>query len=608
VRPRQENHALRKLHDSTRRFKKVIRWSAKLLWETDRANTVLVTMMSFVVAVLAPLSVVVMARVVSLVKSGLADNSLAVADFWPWFLLIGGIALLATSAVEVRKYCNARLTERVGLRARRIVLTHSSQLNLASLEQSETQNEIASVALEPGSVIVKSVTGLIDLIASIVRISGLAAIMLYIQPLWTAGILAASLPLVASGGLLSLARHRLRIKNAEIHRWSRYYGRHLLNHKLAPSVRVLGLADLMIDRDADRHGELHLARRKIDRFELAVKLTTTMLSLGIIFFAIQSVISSAALGTIQFYNFLAFWGAAWRLAKDSPKAAALFSAATKAWLAIDHLHQFLQVNQSKKSQPLRMPEPFRGEIVVDRVSFRYSNAQRDALENVSLHIEPGETIAIVGHNGAGKTTLAKLIAGLYTATSGEVRYDGVPHTSVDFQQIYHKMAVVFQRSSRFEATARENIALGDWERLAGDPAEVERVAAQLGVEEMIRSLPKGFETSLGRMFGEHELSGGQWQKLAIARALACDPAIVLLDEPTAGLDVFAEADLQRCMKQLICNRTAIIISHRFSTVMDADRIIVLDKGRLAEQGTHLEMLARGGIYSAMWHAQRNQAA
>ena len=599
---------MQKLLDSTRRLQRVLRWSAKLLWETDRPNCLLLAAASLVIAALAPLSVVLMAWIVNLVKSGLTDGTLATMEVWTWIPLVGALAIAGMAAVEVRKYCNTRLTERVGLRARRVVLAHTVQLDLASIEQSEVQNEIASVALEPGGVIVKSITGLIDLVCAFVQLVGLAGIMLFIEPLWTLGFLAASLPIMAAGGLLSLARHRLRLKHAETRRWSRYYGRHLTNHKLVPSVQVLGLADLLIGRDSERHVELHLARRKIDRIELGVKVTTMTFAISIMLMAIHSVIVHAVQGTIEFYNFLAFWGAAWRLAKDSPKVATSFSAASKAWLAIDHFHRFLNLRQPKESRSRQFSDSPQGEIVINQISFRYPKSHRDALCDVSLRIAPGETIAIVGHNGAGKTTLAKLIAGLYRPTAGEILYDGISHSLIDFQRFHRRMAFVFQQPLQFEATARENIALGDWDRLAEAPEEVERLAAELGVAEMISDLPEGFETRLGRMFGQHDLSGGQWQKLAIARALACDPAIVLLDEPTAGLDVYAEAELHRCMQRLVRDRTAIIISHRFSTVMDADRILVLDQGKLAEQGTHLELLAKSGIYSAMWHVQRQQAA
>jgi ATP-binding cassette subfamily B protein len=161
------------------------------------------------------------------------------------------------------------------------------------------------------------------------------------------------------------------------------------------------------------------------------------------------------------------------------------------------------------------------------------------------------------------------------------------------------MAFVFQNPTRYEATAGDNIAFGDWRRLLGRPEEVRRIAELARVDEMLQSLPDAYETLLGRMFGDHDLSGGQWQKLSIARALACDPSIVILDEPAANLDVKSEYALYQGIRELIRDRTTILISHRFSTVRMADRIFVLDEGGVVEEGTHDELVRRGGPYSAM---------
>ncbi|HJN65162.1 MAG TPA: ABC transporter ATP-binding protein [Pirellulales bacterium] len=599
---------VRKLYHSTGRLKESLRWSSRFLWETDRTNCIIVTAVSLINGFFVPLVVVVMAWIVDLVKSDLTGDTSAAANLWPWFLLIGGLALTATVTSELRAYCRARLTEKAGLRANRMILEHTAQISLASLERPELKNFVSSAGKDPGPAIVKAASGVVDLVASVIRLVGLASIMLYIEPLWTVLALAGTIPLVAGSSLMSLVAHRMHLRNTETARWSSYYSSHLSSPAQIASTRVLGLGELMIERATECIRALHRDQRRFERMQMAMKAGATTFVLVVMLVSIHTVIRSAQQGALDFYAFVAFWGAAWGLSKAAPKVAQSFSTVTKAWLSIDHLIRFLRTNRTEKTSSSVGPVSLRGEIIVDRLSFRYPDAQRDALCDVSLCIEPGETVAIVGHNGAGKTTLAKLIAGLYTPASGEIRYDGVAHDLVDFSQLYRRMAVLFQGSSRFEATARENIALGDWQRLSDAQAPIEEIAARLGVDEMIRSLPNGYETRLGRTFGEHELSGGQWQKLAIARALACDPAIVLLDEPNAGLDVYAETDLHRCMQRFVRDRTAVIISHRFTTVMDADRIIVLDDGRLVEQGSHAQLLAKGGYYSAMYKSHDRRAA
>lgn len=589
-------------------WRRTAAWAAKLLWATDRRNCVLVIGCAISVALLAPLSVVLMAKVVAVIQASAAHGKATAGGTWSWILVAGGLAWVASLTAAVRKYSQNRLTDGVSLQLRQAVLERSAQLELAELEDRDQQNEIALLSGEPGGLLVKAVIESLNTMAAGLQVLGLAGIMFVIEPWYTLAVLAAAGPLVAVGAALSMARHRLRRRNAETQRWSNYYTKHLTSHQLTPAVRVLGLARWMIDQALERIARLQTAQRRLDRWELAARLATTALAVGLLMLAIQSVAQQAAMQTLQMERFVAFWVAAWRLTRDAGSLANSGAAASKAWLETEYLHRFLRRPLVKLAKPTRMPAPLRGEIVLENVSFRYGGGSTNALSEVSLRIAPGESIAIVGENGAGKSTLTKLIAGLYRPTSGRMSYDGVPFEEIDFEQLHRRMALLMQRPLRLEATAAENIALGDLTRLQNDPEAVRQLAVELGIDPLLRNLPQGYDTPLGRMFGQYDLSGGQWQKLAIARALACRPAIVVLDEPTAGLDVYAEQELRRCLKQLVAGRTAIIVSHRFSTVADADRIVVIERGRIVAVGSHEQLLASGGIYAAMWNAQRSKAA
>ena len=240
------------------------------------------------------------------------------------------------------------------------------------------------------------------------------------------------------------------------------------------------------------------------------------------------------------------------------------------------------------------------EVELDGVTFTYPGAGKPALKDVSLHIRPGETVALVGENGAGKTTLVRLIARIYDADSGSVRFGGADVRELDAADLRRNIAWVLQDFLRFEATAEENLAFGDWRRLLGNRREIEELARRTGVAPLIESLPSGYDTWLGNMFGRQDLSAGQWQRLAIARALARPAPLLILDEPTASLDVRAEEELFRRFRELAAGRTAILVSHRFSTVAMADRVVVLSEGRVAESGSHAELLRRGGIYAELY--------
>ncbi len=255
--------------------------------------------------------------------------------------------------------------------------------------------------------------------------------------------------------------------------------------------------------------------------------------------------------------------------------------------------------QNRKPGARSMPE-----IEFRDVWFTYPKSTQPALRGINLRIAPGEKVAVVGENGAGKTTLVNLLTRLYDPTEGEIRANGAPLPALDVHQWRRQIANVSQDFLRLEAPLRTNLALANLGHVSHDDA-LRSVCEQVGLTDVVRALPEGLEQMLGKRFrGGAELSGGEWQKVAIARALLRQEAkVLILDEPTSALDAPTEHAIFHQFLQLAERRTTLLVSHRFSTVRMADRILVMEAGRIVEEGSHLALMARGGMYAELFSLQ-----
>jgi ATP-binding cassette subfamily B protein len=278
----------------------------------------------------------------------------------------------------------------------------------------------------------------------------------------------------------------------------------------------------------------------------------------------------------------------------------------RSLLFVENLDDFLRVEPAILSgQTGEQGLPVKDSIRFEGVSFTYPGAFHRALDGFDLEIPKGKVVALVGHNGAGKSTLIKLLCRFYDPDEGRILMDGVDLRALNHLALRRQIAVLFQDPVYYHASVRENIAFGDLEGLS-DPARVWEAARDAGALEPIERLPGGFDALLGKWFGGAELSGGEWQRIALARAFFRRASLVILDEPTSSMDSWAEQDWLSRFRTLTAGRTALMITHRFTTAMHADIIHVLDKGQVTESGTHAELVALGGAYATSWASQMRE--
>jgi len=377
------------------------------------------------------------------------------------------------------------------------------------------------------------------------------------------------------------------------------------SREAAKELKLFGLKDFLAERftrlsDQIYEENIGLARRRLIAGS-ALSLIGTMGYYSAYVFVIWRTVAGAL--TIGTLTFLA--GAIQQASSNIQQIFSTLAGIADQALFLTDLLAFFEMQPTIHSKPdaLRAPRPIVHGFEFRDVSFRYPGSPRLILDRLNLHIYPGERVALIGENGQGKTTIVKLITRLYDPTEGQILLDGVDLREYSLEHLYREIGVIFQDFMRYEMTARENIAVGQIEEV-NNPQLLQLAARKSLADQVIAKLPRHYEQMLGRRFeGGVDLSGGEWQKVALARAYLRDAQVLILDEPTAALDARSEFEVFQRFAELTTGKMALFISHRFSTVRMADRIVVLERGRIAEEGSHEELTNFGGRYAEMFELQ-----
>jgi ATP-binding cassette subfamily B protein len=596
---------------SVRSFLSVFQYSRvaiEIVWSTSAALTIVMAITTLIAGVLpaaiASIGGLFVDAVATAINSQGQEAELARSDVLRYVLIEAGLVVLMTGAQKANGVCQSILRVLLGNKINVMILEKALTLELAHFEDAEYYDKLVRARREASSRPLSLVIKTFDLIRDLIALLTIGLFLLQFSVYAVLLLALAGIPAFVAEAKFSGEAFRIHRRRSAERRMQIYLEMVLTREDGVKEVKLLQLGKLFLDRYVNIFRDIYKEDRNLVLRRGFWGYVLGLLASAAFYFAYGWVGLAAIAGAITIGQ-MTMYIAQFRLGQNAvTNSLTSVNGMYEDNLYLSNLTEYLAHKVPEQSgDQVAGPDPADG-IRFEGVSFYYPGSKTPALDNVSLHIRPGESLAIVGENGSGKTTLIKLLTRLYQPTSGTIYLEGLDLADWDINALRQKIGVIFQDFARYQMLVGENIGIGDVEDLE-EQNLIEEAARKGMADEFVKDLPAAYQTQLGTWFKDgKELSGGQWQKIALSRAFMRSKAdILILDEPTAAIDARAEAEIFAHFRDLTANKISIIISHRFSTVRMADHIIVLEKAAIMEEGSHQELLAADGQYATLFNLQ-----
>ncbi len=558
-----------------------------------------------VIIALLPVAMLAVTKVIIDAIYGLTSQHRPLpGNFWWLVVLQFGLASLGTVLVRLIDFCENVLADKYTRYISTQIMMHAASLDLATYEDYNFHDKLDRARVQ-GTDRIGMIQASGRLVQEVIMTASLAASILFFSPWILFALIVCIVPAFLGETHFAFLGYSLSFNQTTARRQMEYLRVLGGSKESAKELKLFGLSKYLVGRYTDLSDELHrqmvaLQKRKLLLGTLLAVLGTVGYYGTYAYVVYETVIGVLTLGTLTFLA-----GAIAGASTNIQAVFTTFSSIADQALFLTDLLEFFSVKPKiiVKPDALPAPRPICKGFEFKGVSFCYPGNPRPVLSNINFRLEPSERIALVGENGQGKTTIVKLLARLYDVSSGQILLDGVDLREYDIEDLWREIGVIFQDFMRYEMTAAENIAIGRIEEVNNE-FRIRSAARKSLADHVIHQLPRRYGQVLGSRFeGSIELSGGQWQKIALGRAYIRDAQLLILDEPTASLDARSEHEVFQRFAELTANKMSLLISHRFSTVRMADRILVLESGRIAEQGSHLELMRSAGRYAEMFELQ-----